>query len=270
MSVFSNNTLELSFSESLASALSISDIAILIPQVQFVSILHQVTDSLYWITFNFSDSVAEHTKVSITFTSSLISANGSEFHNSELVGYLHAYTVPYTNANLQAISNSTTTIVAAVVSTAVASALISNPSNLWTVLNTIQIISYIPLGSVPLPPNLQNFFQGISVLNLINNPMRLVITSKNTGQPYLEASQYGFTTSLFLLNAGVYIANLLCFLALIPIVYLLTKLEIAAIAVKFAKILGNYKYNFFLRYWIQGYLDLGVYAIVQLRSVILR
>ena len=270
MTVLANNTVQLLFNESLASGLSLSDFTITIPQVIFIPNLYNSSDSLYVVTLQFSTSVADNTQISINFTQSLISTNGSAFQNYELIGYLHEYAVPYTNANLQSVSNATATVVASIVSTAVFSGLISNPSNLWTLLNTLQIISYIPLSSIPLPPNLQTFFQGTSGLNIVTNPMFLVITSKNTGQPYLEASQYGFTTSLFVLNAGVYITNLLCFLVLIPMFYLLSKIRIAAVAMKAAKILDNYRYCFFLRYWIQGYLDLGVFAIVQLKSVIFR
>ena len=266
LQVLPNNSIDLSFTEPLSTALSLSDLKLAILNTTFSISLHLNTPSLYTLAISLYNSVKANTELSLKILRSLNSTTASELKNFALVGYLHEYTVPFTNKYLAGIANATTTATQILVSTAAISALVSNPSNLWILLGTIQIISYIPLSNTPLPMDLRNFLLGMGNLNLIKNPMTLMFTGNIPGETYLEASEYGFSNSLFVYNAGTYILSFLGFVAIIPCIYLLSKITHGYLGVQCEKILKNYKYSFFLRFWLQGYLDLGVFAIVEIKS----
>ena len=100
--------------------------------------------------------------------------------------------------------------------------------------------------------------------------MVYIFGANDTSLPYLEAENYGINTSVFWINMGPNATTFLCFIFMIPVVYVLSKSKIAKIAMRFGNIWKNYQFGFFLRYWIQCYLDIGFYSIIQLQSVIFK
>ena len=80
----------------------------------------------------------------------------------------------------------------------------------------LEIITYLPLNSIPYPEQLSAFYNSIGPLNIFPNPISNIIPSDNSSTPYLEAQRYGLTTSLFLSNAGPFLLNFLIFTALVP------------------------------------------------------
>ena len=170
-------------------------------------------------------------------------------------------------ARTSAISNSTAAAAQVIVSTSISLSIMSNPSAAWTLLNTIQMIQYIPLNSNPLTPGLQAFIKGLGQYNIMPNTFSYIFDSNATGPPYLQASNYGFTTSVFLINFGPDTFIFLLLLSLWPFILLISKIPCGKISMKMIKILGNYQYSFFLRFWTQAYLDIGIFAIIQLIAV---
>ena len=154
------------------------------------------------------------------------------------------------------------------VSTSIGSAILGSPSSAWALINTIQIIAYIPLSSNPLTTRLRAFKIGLGDFNIIPNAFEYIFSTDSTSEPYLEARNYGIDTSVFWINIGPSFTIFILALLLWPFVYLISKCKLGKISVKMLKILGNYKYSFFLRFWTQLYLDVGVFALVQLKSVI--
>jgi hypothetical protein len=63
------------------------------------------------------------------------------------------------SATTSKVANVTTTITKAVISTSITAAIVSNPSSFWTLFNTIEFISFLPLNSVKYPPKLKTFIQ---------------------------------------------------------------------------------------------------------------
>jgi hypothetical protein len=169
---------------------------------------------------------------------------------------------------VQVVANNTQTIVKAAASSSVLVALMSNPACFWVFMNTLEIISFLPLNDVPYSDQLEKFFTSFGTFNLIPNPLKDLVSFDESLTPYSEAKNYGFDTSLFHINAGSYLINLAFFLILIPILYIGQKCCFRFLSEKCGKWLQNYKYNFFLRFWVQSYLNLTILAAIQLKSVI--
>ena len=118
-------------------------------------------------------------------------------------------------AKTSAIFNPTATAAQVIAITSITLSILSNnPSAVWTLLNTIQIIQYIPLNSNPVTPELKAFITGLGQYNIIPNAFYYIFDSNTTGAPYLQASNYGFTTSVFLINFGQNISILLLIISL--------------------------------------------------------
>ena len=168
---------------------------------------------MYYFSFTFYDYVKKGLLLNISVLDSpLISGYNNQLDKYVYSVGLYEYTPGY--ARTSAITNSTASAGQVVVATSISLAIVSNPSAAWALLNTIQIIGYIPLNSNPLTPGLFAFITGLGQYNLIPNSFEYIFDSNTTGTPYLQASKYGFSTSVFLINLGPDITIFLFFLTL--------------------------------------------------------
>ena len=216
----------------------------------------------------FKNSVTSGTKIEVMILiDDLRSVTGAYLENYILSAELSEYNTPYSNSIAEIPSAATKTSVTIGVSSSVCASIISNPAAVWALLNTIQLLAFLPLNSNPLPPDLAKFLTGVRDLNIIPNLFDKFYPPNTSSQPYLEARRYGITTSVFVLNIG---PNLVLFLAITcfwPFAAFLSKCASGKFASKLIKLLGNYKFSFFLRFWTQMYLEIGIYAIIQLKAV---
>ena len=151
---------------------------------------------------------------------------------------------------------------------AIAIGIVSNPSAAWAVLNTIQLISLMPLNYNPLTTGIKEFCSSLGGYSFISNPMPYIFSRDIYDPAYEEAKEYGITTSCFWINIGPTIAVFVGMLILWLIVWILTKINFGKIILKLIKNLGNYRYSVFLRFLAQAYLNTGLFSFIQVKSVI--
>ncbi|CAG9312402.1 unnamed protein product [Blepharisma stoltei] len=109
--------------------------------------------------------------------------------------------------------------VKALVGSSVALAMLNtNPSGLWTMLNTIQFISYIPYASYPISDKVSAFFKSMNDFNFVPNMFSFFIDENNKYQPYYQAKKYGYDSYLIHVNIGNDITALCSIITAIPIV----------------------------------------------------
>ena len=153
----------------------------------------------------------------------------------------------------------------AAVLTASAAAFSSNPSALYSILNTIQMIIFMPLNSVKYPEKLRKLSSSLIVYNVVPNFFGYCFDSNSTSVPYREAYQFGIQSSVIFLNAGALFTIFFAFLfilgALIAFEKMFPKNQ------KLAEMKLKSQFGLFLTVWIQGYLEFGIYSIIQLKSV---
>ena len=273
LSVSSKNIVSIVFNESVSVSLKAENFSFQIDnQSDFeLSLLKNKFNKELLFGLVFKNSVKAGTKIyGEILIEDLRSKTGAFLKNNRLSGELSEFTFlnPYKNdALLEASLTSSKSSVTVAVSSSLFSALISDPSAAWALLNTIQLLNYIPINSLPLTDTLKIFLSDKAKYNIIPNFYAKHYPQNTSGRPYLEARRYGIQTSVLIQSIGPSLILFLCITSLWPFAFLLSKFSSGKFAAKIIKLLGNYKFSFFLRFWTQMYLEIGIYAVIQLKAV---
>ena len=258
--------LSLEFSEDLMTQLSKEDFEISLRNttIKFSYEMKLASERKYKITMSFDTYVPDKQPVLLEFKTEVTSESNYLLANKTLEAELHQY-----DPSLSVIqeSRNRTQVVTGITILAVIILVLFNSkaSDLWRFMNMLEILSYIPSTNNKLTPTLIGFFEGLSVLNFIPVAIDYCIRIV-TGEESDYFTKYLLRESeLFLLNAGVSILIMIVLLGLWPVVWVLSK--IPCCKKPFGKLLAEYKFNTFTRYWIQCYLDLSIAGFIQLVSV---
>lgn len=216
ITIDSKNNLTIAFSEDLEVNLNLRNFELQIEGIEFSWSLSQKSSRSYFIYLEFQTNIAQNTKLNLTILAyPLYSTLGSE-----LVYYIYEVSLsPYRkpiSSTIQTIAEVTSIASKTAASTAIASALIGNPAASWILINTIQFVGYISMNDNPLTPGLQAFFSSLGGYNMMPNLMTYIFDSNSTSLPYPEASNFGFNTSVFWINAGPTATTFFLFVSLLP------------------------------------------------------
>jgi hypothetical protein len=146
--------------------------------------------------------------------------------------------------------------------------LMSNPASAWILVNTLQLISYLPISSNFMTTNIKNFCTALAGFNILPNPISYMFDEDASDPPNDDLQSAGIETSVFWVNAGQNASVLILMIILCPFIVMLSKVPLTEMSLKLQRILKNYRYGLFLRYWIQAYLDLAIFALVQMMASI--
>ena len=261
------NNLKLEFTEKTDYELNTKDFIIEIPGIDFDFSLVVKDRATYKFLIDYKESIDDDTKAQIkVLNQSLRSESGSFFFVFSYSGTLvKQVKIPQQVRTMNQIIKGGK---AAVVATAIAIAIVSNPAAAWAMLNTIQLITYMPINSNPLALAIRQFCGSLGGFSFIPSPMPYIFGSDISEPPYKEAREYGITTSVFWINVGPTATLFIDMLILWPFIWMLSKFQLGKITIKLISILSNYKYNIFLRFIAQAYLDIGFFSLVQIKSVI--
>jgi hypothetical protein len=135
-------------------------------------------------------------------------------------------------------------------------------------LNTLEILSYIPLLNIHIPDRVKAVALGMS-LNLFPNLLELYYpgVAKNTPDRY---SDFGIESSEFVFNNLKGILTLACFIFLYLVLKLLNKKiqnSSSKIVEYLSKAIIKFEWSVFLRFLIQNYLVLGITSSLALLYV---
>ena len=106
-------------------------------------------------------------------------------------------------------------------------------------------------------------------IQFIPNVFEYFLGNGEKSKPFRLKPELSITTSQFIINFGVQLSILLIAILLYPIICFASESNFTFISKKMKKYKESYKFNFFLRFWIQSYLDIGIFAIFQILSVII-
>ena len=96
--------------------------------------------------------------------------------------------------------------------------------------------------------------------------MKEIFDSDSTSKPIEREQRSGIESSVLWINIGPNTLLFILYIVLIPFVLIGTK--IPYISDRCYVFLENYKFSFFIRFWIQVYLDFGIFSLIQIHSVI--
>ena len=253
-----NNIVTLSFSEPLLNSLTTSNIKTTVDDNDLsVSILESDL-STYKITIDFVSTVTEKSLLKIAFISYIVSVNNSLLSNASVTASLYANNAYINNKVIAAQAATAKTLAksgaAAGVSAALLSSLLSlNPTSLFDFMNTAEILVSVMLFNINLYPVLSKFLQGARTISLIPNPFSYFIDETQGVPLSSQENEYGNDTNLLMLNDGVQIFTLLLFIFIFLVLLFLNR--IPRCEIKLQRQLKYFKYSFFIRFFIQNYLE---------------
>jgi hypothetical protein len=136
-------------------------------------------------------------------------------------------------------------------------------SVLWSFLNMLQLISYIPMKNIPLPQVLVDFL--VDILNVDIVPSFFNIAVEDDRFPSANVQRLKVDSVVFMINTTHSLTVLLTSLAVWPVLKLLSKLPDSFLQKLVLKRLESLKWNFFLRFFIEAYMELTFFAFLQLK-----
>jgi len=146
------------------------------------------------------------------------------------------------------------------VSSAVNGALSGSPTNLFAMLNTLQLLSYLPLSSIRMPQHLRNVLTTLNLQSFLVNPFDYWLGDIVGTQAPQFAASYGYNSCLFLRNAGVMVVVGVGMGLYWVVAKLVGKLPLGYVSFYLKE---KSKENILLRYWLQVYLDVLLAALLQ-------
>ncbi|CAG9312530.1 unnamed protein product [Blepharisma stoltei] len=260
LSINENNTLVLNFSEALKQDLRKDQISIKIHNDTIPSwSVSKLSSTEFLISCRFEGEISKGTNITIYFvnSASIVSVSGGLIHEKYLESALYSSSIKYHQQSAFDFNfpDSPGEIVAFL---SILSGLISpNPSALLTILNNIQIFTYIPYADYPLSDKVSDFLKSLTDFKLVPNLFLLFIDQSNSA-PYSRASKFGYNSYLLLVNIG---DNLV----LISFIYIAIFLAYLIRINSQRYILSN-KFGFFLQFLIASYLDHSFSAVVGILS----
>ena len=151
------------------------------------------------------------------------------------------------------------------ITSSVAMGFVSNPAGLWSLINTIQPITYMPINAVPYSERLRDTSTSLMEYNIIPNVMSLFCDDEATSRPSDEVKEFGIKSSVILLNAGpIWMIFVSC---LASTGFLLIISKFYEKSEKIQKYKKRFKYNILIRFWIEAYLEVGIYGFIQIKAV---
>lgn len=199
--------------------------------------------------------IDEGTLVWVTILVEDDSANVLESNTAS--GTLHAQAGPISNDRqiANALSSATqTALTVAVITISVTGLSTGNMSSTWSIIGSIQLLGYVPMMGLDMPLPLTETFKSM-LFSFLPNTFQFFVPDQSS-YVHLAAKRVGADSSLYLLNAGELMTVFLGTLTTAPVIYLFTKFDNFKVASYFSEKLASFKWNFFIRFSFESYIDI--------------
>lgn len=279
LAVLPNNTLDVRFSKSLARPLLASDYALLLSDYYSIytpawNMTVLETNRSYQIELDLSSfkQPKDYSSIQLIFNdpTSLRDSESLSISKSTLNATLYPFPPllqplpsPVGLSSPAAVQAATT--VKGATTAALTSALFAgNPISMFSLLNQLQLITFIPMVNVTLPDQFANSLLGLNVNEFVFNPFDHLYDVNKANKPPTFIAISGFETSLFLLNSSSLVLTSIWIIASYTVVTLLANIiSLPTIQYSLAHLQVKYHWEVLLRTWIQLYLDVGVCSLLQ-------
>jgi hypothetical protein len=161
-------------------------------------------------------------------------------------------------------SSYTSSVSAGLITTSlISSSLTGNLASVWAVVNTIQVLAFIPMCELNLPLPLSAFFTSLLNFNLIPNVFGYFVPDE-ASVSFSRAEAVGINSSVFLLNGGELITTFVLGLLLWPLSLFLLRVKAAKIGDFFRKMAEDFQWSYFIRFCFESQLELTIAALLQM------
>lgn len=135
-----------------------------------------------------------------------------------------------------------------------------SPASLFIVINNLQLLTYLPLSTIPMAQSLRNLLTSLNMQSFLQNPFLLWLGEDSGPEVPDYAASYGYDSGLFLANSGVAVligATMLIYWAAVRV---LSRLPLGFLSKHVRKLSQG---SPLLCYWLQAYLDITIAALLQ-------
>ena len=139
-----------------------------------------------------------------------------------------------------------------------------DPTSFFDFMNTAEMFYSVYLFNLEVSPVLGEFLMGLRIHNQIPKIFSKFIDINQGHKLNSKYKKFGYTSSLFLLNTSVHLQTFLIALFLAFLTFLITRLTYLNSKLKF--LINIFKYNFFLRFWLQTFFELTTALGVSMRN----
>jgi hypothetical protein len=143
--------------------------------------------------------------------------------------------------------------------------LASGGSNAWSMLSTIQILSFLPLLQVEMPLILRSYLRGQESYNPAYDLFREFFD--DSIRPYKKAKEFKYEYSNLILNIGKPLFVLLIIMTIHLISNILMNYSQGALKLIFERVNSMFKFGVYIRFFIQMYIEFLVPALLELLYV---
>ncbi|OMJ91055.1 hypothetical protein SteCoe_6525 [Stentor coeruleus] len=265
-----SNIIFLQFSEPLSRDLNKDYLIVTIDNGDMYYNLYKDTSAIYEISIeiNFDKYIGK--TVDIVFDKPIYSIYGAALNISSvsLVIENNDNTISISMSSIKTFSE---TLVQSCLYTLIAlTAVNPSPASLWSFVSTIQMLVYIYLANIDIGIRLRSSLIGLKKYQAFPNLFPYFYVYPGKDHEFTKAANLGFPTNSILYNLGRWISCFMIFITLFFVLsslkYLLgrTKFKDSGIYNKIKEKCQEYHYGFFLRFWIQGYIEFSVAVAISL------
>jgi nucleoid DNA-binding protein len=260
------NHLLLSFNESLLRTLNKKSVKIELENFGKLDFkLFTKNNRDFIVALKINRSIANGEKVSIELKPTIFSHRNSTLKIYHYSAFLNEF--EFIQQDTQEFIKKFQTVSRSLVAAAFAFSFISNPAAAWAMIGTLQLLPYIPLSENYDDLVSKTFLISAGSFNVLPNLMIYMFSDNSSSAPYKQARSIGIDTSVFWINIGELVLPLMVIVSFWPVIFLSSRLNYKPVTKKLEKVLKNYKFSVFIRFWIQSHLDIGIYSIINLKSV---
>ena len=270
ISVNNNNQMFLIFSDDLLNQLESTDFITIFESKLIPHALDPINSRNYTINVTGVTITSTSNIIYIVFIIPIVSKMNSTLENLNYSCSLLPEPNTYANTFLSAAKTAVQAVMAVAGAVGVSSVFSGNQvSFIWTSLNTIQIICCIPLQNITLPPFLYNFLLETRPMKILPNFwIKYFYYTCITEQIITPFREYDFECKYFITNTGEITFVLIFLLGFFPILLLFYIITSGKVKKYFLEKLQNYKWNAFLRFSIESFIDILIPCVITLNTVL--
>lgn len=231
--------------------------------------LEKWSDRQYRIKMTYSEYPRKNDVAVVKFTNT---AKVLSLTNATPTNYTYTIQLNEVNQNdkilIENSKNQGQVIIIIVTSTIIGASLFSkNPACLWSFINNIQMILFIVLASVNIPPKSKGLIISLKNYNLFPN-IFYYFTPQGKLHDVTRAYDLGYDSDSIIINIGSSLTSFLSFIVLWLILVFFRYLILKRCCSKIRyidyinKLIKDYKYGFFIRFWITNYIEFQIGALI--------
>jgi hypothetical protein len=267
LTISSDDILIIVFEQALGTPLSDTDLNITINKVPANFIVQQIDDYSYLLNITYTISIRSDDKVHVKITKTLVSKIDSLLETTDLSIKLFPMISNSSENDIDnAIGYSKMCVLIVTTISLCCAGLSLSPGMFFTFLNAAEIYTYVLLYNTQLHPLLTTVLSSLQVNSAIPNIFSYFISSDQGNPIPVQFNNFSEVSDLIFLNSGSLLTLLLGLIAFWILIKCIPSIKLKFIKNKIEILKTNYKYQVFLRYYLQSYLELSLNSTIAIMN----